>query len=114
VTITDDYLVATPVFTGTEFWAWTHYDHVLLTSEDAETWSSTPMETQTTLGAVARSPETGTLVAVDSPWSGYDNLRFLRSTDGLTWDTLPDGAFAPGHPIFHIEFGRAERSAACP
>jgi hypothetical protein len=110
----DEIFVATPVFTGTEFWAWTHYGHVMMRSEDAASWTETPMATPTGLGAVGRNPETGTLVAVDSVWSGYGDLEFLRSTDGLTWEALPEGAFAPGHPIFHIAFGYAERSAACP
>jgi hypothetical protein len=113
-TFTDDLVVANPIFTGSEFWAWSHYDHVLYRSNDAKTWTSTSMATPTSLAAVARNPETGTLVAVTSMWAGYDAQRFLRSDDGLTWDELPEGSFVKSHPIFHIELGYAEPSAACP
>jgi hypothetical protein len=54
-----------------------------------------------------------TLVAVNDVWLGYDAQVFLRSTDGLTWDTLPAGSFAPSHPIFFITHGFAEASDAC-
>jgi hypothetical protein len=111
---TDDLVVANPIFTGTEFWAWSHYDHVLYKSTDAETWTATPLATPTTLAAVARNPMTGTFVAVTSMWSGYEDQRFLRSADGLTWEELPEGSFVKSHPIFHIEFGYAEPSSACP
>lgn len=113
-TITGDEIIANPIFTGTEFWVWSHYEHRMYRSEDAATWIEAPMETPTTLAAVARSPVTGTLVAVNSVWAGYEAQRFLRSTDGSRWETLPEGAFAPSHPIFHIETGYAERSAVCP
>ena len=32
----------------------------------------------------------------------------------VRWETLPDGAFTPGHPIFFIEWGEADPSEACP
>jgi hypothetical protein len=113
-TFTDDLVVANPIFTGTEFWVWSHYDHVFFRSTDAETWTETPMVTPTTLAAVAQNPVTGTLVAVSSMWSGYDSQSFLRSDDGLTWEELPDGSFTKSHPIFDIQFGYVEPSAACP
>ncbi len=113
-TFADDDIIANPIFTGTEFLAWTHYDHTMYRSTDAETWTAMPMATPTTLSAVARNPETGTLVAVTSVWSGYEDQQFLRSADGSHWDEIPDSAFVHSHPIFHIEFGYAEHSAACP
>lgn len=110
----DEIFVGTPVFTGTEFMAWSHYSHVRYTSPDAATWTATPMTTETSLGAVARNPDTGTLVAVGSVWTGYEDQRFMRSSDGLEWESIPDTAFAASHPIHYIGFGYGERSAACP
>jgi len=113
-TFTDDLVVANPIFRDGAFWVWSHYDHVLFTSADAETWTQTPMATPTTLAAVSENPETGTLVAVGSMWRGYDQQTFLRSSDGLTWEALADGAFTKSHPIFDIQFGYADPSEACP
>jgi hypothetical protein len=110
----DEIFVATPLFTGAEFVAWSHYEHVMYTSTDAASWTATPMETPRGLGAVARNPETGTFVAVGSVWQGYEEQEFLRSDDGSTWESLDDDAFSASHPIHHLSFGYAERSAACP
>jgi hypothetical protein len=66
------------------------------------------------LGPVARSAS-GTLVAAGpTVYTGYAQQQFWRSTDGLTWQTLAAGAFLPSHPIFHIVFGYADRTPACP
>jgi len=113
-TFTDDLIVANPIFRDGAFWVWSHYDHVLFTSADALTWTETAMTTPTTLAAVSQNPTTGTLVAVSSMWQGYDAQEFLRSSDGLTWEALGDGAFVKSHPIFDVQFGYADPSAACP
>lgn len=100
------------VWTGSEFWFWGDDSH-LARSPDGATWTTTPMATPKRLGPVARSDD-GTLVAVASVWQGYEAQEFLRSTDGLTWESLPAGAFAASHPIFYLGYGYAEPSEACP
>lgn len=109
---TQDLVIANPIFDGQKFLVWANNNRY--TSTDAETWTMTPMSTPTGLAAVARNPVTGTLVAVDSVWSGYEMQSFLRSTDGLVWEELSQGSYVKSHPIFHIEFGYAEPSAVCP
>lgn len=42
---------------------------------------------------------------------GLRTQRFLRSTDGVSWQTLPTSAFNGSHPIFFITWGMAERSS---
>jgi hypothetical protein len=89
-------------------------DAYLLTSPDGATWTRTAMATPLRLGPVARSPA-GTLVAVGpTVYSGYAQQQFWRSTDGLTWETLPATAFVASHPIFHIAFGYADPGTVCP
>ncbi len=100
------------VWTGSEFWFWGD-DGYLASSPDGASWTITPMATPTRLGPVARSPE-GTLVAVGNVWQGYGDQRFLRSTDGLTWEELPGDSFTASHPIFYLAFGYGDPSADCP
>jgi hypothetical protein len=70
------------------------------------------MTTPMRIGPVARS-DGGTFVAISNIWNAYAQQSFLRSTDGLTWEVLPKGAFLGSHPIFYMTFGYAEPSAAC-
>jgi hypothetical protein len=57
----------------------------------------------------------GTFVAVKGGWQvWYEQQRFYRSTDGVTWDELPDGAYRQGHPITAMVAGFAQRSSVCP
>jgi hypothetical protein len=99
------------VWSGSEFWLWG--DGNRYSSTDGATWRATPMTSPARIGPVARS-ETGTLAAVANVWSGYEQQEFLRSDDGgLTWTSLPAGAFAPGHPIFFVTAGRAAPSEDC-
>jgi hypothetical protein len=100
------------VWTGHEFRFWGD-DAYMIASTDGASWTKTKMTTPTRLGPVARS-EGGTLVAVGDVWDGYDKQSFLRSTDGLTWETLPAGAFVPSHGIFYITYGHADPSTVCP
>ena len=37
-----------------------------------------------------------------------------RSSDGVTWDELPEGSFVGSHPIQFIVYGAGEKSAVCP
>jgi hypothetical protein len=100
------------VWTGKEFRFWG--DNMYMTSSpDGATWTKTKMVTPLRLGPIALSPG-GTYVAVQNVWDGYDKQHFLRSTDGLTWETLPATAFVPSHNIFYITFGYADPSAVCP
>jgi hypothetical protein len=86
---------------------------MMLHSSDGISWQATPQVTQTPIGPVARSDQ-GTFVAIRYLYDGYDRQHFLRSTDGVTWNTVPDSSVVASHPIFHIAFGYAERSEVCP
>ena len=65
----------------------------------------------TQIGAVERSAA-GTFVAVNGGWDQwYERQRWYRSTDGVTWEVLPEGAAARSHPIHAIAHGVADPSA---
>jgi hypothetical protein len=100
------------VWTGSKFLFWGD-NTTMVSSPDGAAWTKTKMTTPLRLGPVALGPN-GTFVAVQNVWDGYDKQHFLRSTDGLAWETLPAAAFVAGHPIFYIAFGYADPSAACP
>jgi hypothetical protein len=53
-------------------------------------------------------------VAIANLWDGYEKQQFLRSTDGLTWESLPAGSFVGSHQIFNLVAGYADPSTACP
>jgi hypothetical protein len=71
------------------------------------------MTTPMRVGPVARSDK-GTLVAISNVWGAYAQQQFIRSTDGLSWEVLPQTAFTPSHPIGYMAFGYADPSAVCP
>ena len=95
------------IWTGTEFTFWG--SNTMITSTDGASWTATPMSTKTAIGWVARS-DSGTLVTVVHE---YASQQFLRSIDGLTWDTLPGAAIVQGHPLGRIVFGYADPSGVC-
>jgi hypothetical protein len=101
------------VFTGTEFRLWGR--GVMISSTDGIHWATTPLlPAGTTIeGPVAFSPVTGTYVAIANLWHGYADQQFLRSTDGVTWQALAAGTFAPSHPIMYMGFGYVDASAGC-
>ncbi len=101
------------VWTGSEFFA--YEGATLHRSADGQTWTEETVDPpDIRIGALARS-DTGTFVAHKDAWEGwYDEQEMYRSTDGLTWERLPAGAFVPSHPINFIQFGYAEPSAVCP
>lgn len=102
------------VWTGDGFRTWG--TGVTFFSPDGETWTEgTTTPANLRIGAVARSPETGTIVAVRGGWrTWYEDQVFYRSTDGgTTFEALPDGAYVGSHPIRFIAFGRGARPAAC-
>jgi hypothetical protein len=109
--ITDSRIASSGIWTGEEFWFWGWGNRY--SSADGVEWTTTPVVADADIGPVARSPS-GTLVAVNNVWLGYADQRFLRSEDGLVWETLAEGAFTAGHPIFFIEHGEADPSDACP
>ena len=58
---------------------------------------------------------TGTLVAPRGQWmSWYDQMKWYRSSDGITWETLAPADGIASHPVREMAFGYAEPSAACP
>ena len=64
------------------------------------------------LSGVEATPHT---LALSNVWEGYAQQKFMRSTDGgSTWDVLPGSAFVASHQIFHITWGWADPSTACP
>lgn len=106
-------LSSSGVWTGSEFFV---YDGATLyRSADGASWTSQVVDPpDVRIGALARS-DAGTFVAHKDAWEGwYEDQEMYRSTDGLTWERLPAGAFVPSHPINFIQFGYAEPSAVCP
>jgi hypothetical protein len=110
------------VFTGSEFMMWGAGS--VYRSTDGTSWTSTPTKRTIAgtpaagagpnIGAVARSPR-GTFVAVNDGWQQwYEKQHFYRSTDGVTWDELPAGTFAPSHPMTQITWGEATVSSCTP
>jgi hypothetical protein len=100
------------VWDGKQFLFWGDNAY-MISSPDGVAWTKTKMATPLRLGPVALGAS-GTFVAVQNVWDGYAKQHFLRSTDGLTWQTLPTTAFVQSHNIFYIAFGYADPSAACP
>ncbi len=96
-------------------------------SADGAAWTATPLQVQRpqpdgsmktsagpVIGAVARGAS-GALVAVNGEWDRwYEKQEFYRSTDGVTWQALPAGAYKGGHPIGFIATGLVPAALACP
>jgi len=83
------------------------------TSTDGAAWTVTPLTSRVSLETVGVTT-TGTFVGTNAIWNGgYENQRFYRSEDGITWDTLPATAFAAGHPISRFAAGRVAANAYC-
>jgi hypothetical protein len=106
---------------GTQFMVWG--PGTLYRSKDGTTWTSTPTKITEggiasgsggpTLGPVERSPG-GTFVAVNNGWQQwYEKQRFYRSTDGITWESLPSGAFTPSHPMKQIVWANVPVVTGC-
>ncbi|MBC7988727.1 MAG: exo-alpha-sialidase [Luteimonas sp.] len=119
-TIGTDAVESRPLWTGSQFMAWSNGK--VHRSTDGITWTSTPTQRRVNgslsgsvlVGAVAVSAQ-GTLVAVRGGWqTWYEQQRFYRSTDGILWDELPESAYRKGHPVIQIVWGLARKSAVCP
>ncbi|MBL9104771.1 MAG: hypothetical protein JNL82_27755 [Myxococcales bacterium] len=106
-------LTSPPLWTGGEFFV--YEGGVVHRSPDGAAWSSTPLVGDgVVVGPLARSPE-GTFVAANDGWMvWYDQQKFYRSSDGVTWDTLAAGTFTGGHPIYFMAHGRVKPGAGCP
>jgi hypothetical protein len=114
------HLLVTP--TGFETWGRVRYDPFRFSSTDGVSWTAEATTTRYALGgegsgpsirAVARA-EDGTYAAVSDGWMAwYEQQRFYRSTDGLAWDELPEGAFVGSHPIGEMAVGLSD-AAICP
>jgi hypothetical protein len=115
---------STLVFDGTRFVAWgqdTGGTRLVYRSEDGASWTATPTSAHKANGAATTADigpaafGEGTFVAVNGGWGQwYEQQRFFRSTDGVTWSELPAGAFTGGHPVRNMTFGYGVRSALCP
>lgn len=111
VAVTDSFS-STPLFVDGKFTIWT--GSTRWQSADGAQWASTPGTPGVTIGAVARG-DSGTYVAVRDGWQVYyEKQQFYRSTDGVSWDVLPQTAFNPSHPITHVIAGWAKPSVECP
>jgi hypothetical protein len=100
------------VFDGARFRAWgttTAGTAAAFESTDGLAWTATPTRLAGMSGAPDIGPVAfgaGVFVAVTGEWRAwYDAQRFYRSTDGVAWEVLAPGTFAPGHPIINIAFG---------
>lgn len=98
------------ISTGTEMFVWGNGQR--FRSTDGATWTGTAVSPAgTQIGAVERSAA-GTFVAVNAGWDEwYERQRWYRSTDGVTWEVLPEGAALRSHPIHAIAHGVADPSA---
>lgn len=108
-----EYLTSPGVWTGTEFFV--YGASTLYKSSDGQSWTSQPITpSDIRIGTVARSDQ-GTFVAHEDSWLGwYDDQELYRSENGVDWERLAPGSFAPSHPINFIQFGYAEPSSVCP
>ncbi|MCA9621494.1 MAG: hypothetical protein KC731_20875 [Myxococcales bacterium] len=111
-------ITAGPIWDGSQFmlWGWEGGIKVYV-SPDGQSWSAidTNIPSNERLGEVVRSPVTGTLVAPRGQWmSWYDQMKWYRSSDGITWETLAPADGIASHPVREMAFGYAEPSAACP
>jgi hypothetical protein len=108
-----DSLSSPPVWTGAEFFV--YQGATLHRSADGQTWQSQPIAPgDVSIGQLARSPA-GTFVAANAGWMvWYEEQRFFRSEDGVTWEVLPPDAFTGSHPIYFMAHGEVAPGAGCP
>jgi len=91
-------------------WVWSRGE--VHTSTDGVTWVSEPTTpADLGIGPVAVSDD-GTFVGVKGGWQQwYEAQRFYRSTDGVTWEELPEGSYTGSHPVRAMAFGYVDE---CP
>lgn len=116
-----DYLESPVLFTGSGFIVWSNGK--VHRSTDGASWTTTNTVTRGPTGTMSGGPNIGavavsaggTFVAVRGGWDvWYDRQRFYRSSDGVTWDELPDTAYRRWHPVTRIVAGQVPRGGACP
>jgi hypothetical protein len=118
------------LWNGTHYISWgssTSSEARVFRSSDGATWQSEPTTVTRTQGgsgtsngppigpvAFAANGSGGTYVAANDGWQQwYDKQRFYRSVDGIRWDELPAGTYAPSHPMTHIISANIKKSALC-
>lgn len=115
-----DYPESRLLFTGAGFMVWSNGK--VHRSTDGASWTTTNTVTRSPAGTMGAGPNIGpvavnaqgTFVAVRGGWDvWYDRQRFYRSTDGVTWDELPESAYVKGHPVTMMVAGVVPRGA-CP
>jgi hypothetical protein len=101
------------VWTGAVFRAWSYGE--MHESSDGRTWSATATVPGDLLLGPTAIDDAGTMVGVRGGWqTWYGEQEFYRSSDGVTWETLPSGSFSGSHPVRAMAFGRGSASATCP
>jgi len=110
-------LFTNPVWNGQVFSVWGEDDSgkaSRFSSPNGTDWTAMPMAQRVDMGTVGATVSGG-FVATNAVWNGgYENQRFFRSDDGVNWETLPNSAFASGHPISHFASGVVPANAYCP
>jgi len=110
-------LFSGPIHDGTSFIVWGNDNGVkAYTSPDGETWTASDTNLgNERFGEVALNPVSGVMVAARSQWQQwYESLRWYRSADGVTWETLAPSAGPQTHPVREMTFGWADPSVDCP
>jgi hypothetical protein len=111
-------LFSGPVWDGAQFIVWGMGNgHSAYTSADGQAWTeqATNLSGQDRFGEVARDPTSGTMVAARAQWQAwYGEMRWYRSSDGITWETLSPQASILSHPVRELTFGYADPSGLCP
>ena len=116
------------VWDGAAFLTWGmttdgKYTQVRLRSSDGIAWTAEPTKLRKADGTSSNGPAVapvtrsaaGTYVATNGGWQvWYEKQVFYRSTDGLTWEALPSGAYKGSHPVKFITAGRIAKGGACP
>ncbi len=110
---TDAGIRSSVVWTGSHFKTWARGK--LYQSTDGAAWTSQPTAPADLPVGVVASSDDGKLVAVRDGWKQwYDDQRFYRSDDGVTWTELDASAAPRSHRIREITFAWATPSANCP
>lgn len=81
-------------------------------SPDGSAWMTTDITPGNVEPGPAAASDNGRIVAVRGGWDvWYEDQRFYRSDDGLTW--VEADSYWGGHPIRSIAFGVVERPEEC-
>ncbi len=86
---------------GSSFFSWD--SGMTYTSHDGLEWTAVDTSDQPRPWTARGDTQTGVIVAVSG--SSYAQQVFLRSEDGLSWESLPASAFEASHRISNIAVG---------